>query len=679
MQSPPQVNILLIDDHPENLIALEAILEGLGQNLVKADSGTAGLRCLLHQDFAVILLDVQMPGMDGFETASLIRQRERSRNTPIIFLTAFGDNDSMLMKSYTLGAVDYLLKPLDATILKSKVSVFVELFKKTVEVEQQAAELAMMNSELKQSEERFRALSACSPIAIFLTDLDGRFTYINPNCERFYHFQIDESWEESWAKCIHPEDRDRVLRDWSNSFVCGRTYSEEFRIFQHQDSLRWVHVRTSVMYSEHRQLGYVGTIEDITDRKEAEVVREEMIKEQAARQEAEAANRMKDEFLAIVSHELRTPLTSILGWSKQLLTRKFDPTTTNRALETIERNAQSQAQLIEDILDVSKIIRGKLHLRIETINLITLLEKLIETVRPQADAKAIQLEIICDRTVQIVYGDGERLRQVIRNLLSNAIKFTPNAGRVEVRLSLGLGTEKVRGLKDSPTSFASLLPYAQITVTDTGIGINPEFVPYVFDRFRQADSSSTRSYGGLGLGLTIARYLVELHGGKIFAHSEGINQGAIFTVNLPLPTTNLESEPTTEDNAQEIPTLNNIRILVVEDNTDSREFIKIVLEDSQATVTAVSSVSEAMECLEKDNFHVIISDIGMPEEDGFELINKVRKLELHRKGKIPAIALTAYTRMEDKTEVLKAGFQMHLAKPIEPNELVRVVAKVLNL
>ena len=705
MQSAPKVNILLVDDHPENLIALEAILEGLDQNLVKAYSGAEALRCLLHQDFAVILLDVQMPEMDGFETATLIRQRERSRNTPIIFLTAFGINDTMLFKGYTLGAVDYLSKPIDSVILKSKVIVFVELFKKTLEVKRQAAELASINSELRQSEEKFRALSACSPIAIFLTDIQGKFTYTNPNCQAFYNFQLDETWEEGWAKCIYTEDRDRVLADWSRSIRCGQTYSDEFRICHPNNALCWVHVRTSVMYSDKRELiGYVGTIEDITERKQAEIVREQMIREQAARAQAEAANRMKDEFLAIVSHELRTPLTSILGWSKQLLTRKFDATTINRALTTIERNAQSQAQLIEDILDVSKIIRGKLQLQLKTVNLVTLIETLLETVRPQAEAKAIQLESIFDPQVQIVCGDGQRLRQVIGNLLSNAIKFTSKAGRVEIKLSMkiddgqsAIGNGKQGGQKGqeaqafsslssrTPPHHASPTPctYAQITVTDTGIGINPEFIPYVFDRFRQADSSSTRSYGGLGLGLTIARHLVELHNGKIYAHSEGEGKGATFTVDLPLPKANqlmVESPIENNANAQEnLPCLDNVRVLVVEDNIDSRDFLKMALEESKAKVTAVGSVSEAIECLKRDHFDVLMSDIGMPGEDGYQLISQVRDLEQKNGRTIPAIALTAYTRIEDKMQALEAGFQKHLGKPIEPNELVKIVAELVNL
>jgi signal transduction histidine kinase len=330
-----------------------------------------------------------------------------------------------------------------------------------------------------------------------------------------------------------------------------QTYIDEFRIYAPDGGLRWVQVATSTMLSPQRQLlGHVGTIEDITERKLAEVVREQMIREQAARAEAEAANRMKDEFLAIVSHELRTPLNSILGWSQLLLTRKFDQSSTLRALETIARNARSQAQLIEDLLDISKIIRGKLRLCMQPVNAIELIKIVLETVRPQAEAKAIQLETLLDENAQMVCGDPERLQQIVWNLLSNAIKFTPNEGKVEIRLSVEGSMPEVSERLDSTLS-ESLLPgdsssssldplasnpgpFACIQVIDNGIGIAPDFLPYVFDRFRQADSSSTRSYGGLGLGLTIVSHLVELHGGKIDACSEGEGKGATFTVKIPL-------------------------------------------------------------------------------------------------------------------------------------------------
>ncbi|HAX76547.1 MAG TPA: hybrid sensor histidine kinase/response regulator, partial [Cyanobacteria bacterium UBA11372] len=443
MNSDIKANILLVDDRPENLIALEAILNKLGQNLVKAHSGEEALRCLLQQDFAVILLDVQMPGIDGFETATLIRQRERSRHTPIIFLTAFSTGNTFVSKGYELGAVDYMLKPFDPTILTSKVAVFVDLFKKTMEVKRQAAQLAAMNAELRQSEERFRLVSVCSPLGIFLTDIEGRCTYSNPSCEAICGFKIEEQDGEGWAKFIYSEESDRVLNAWKSCTRQGKEYSDEFRIKRSDGTLRWVRVRTSPMLSEKKQLiGHVGTIEDISDRKQAEANREQLIREQAARQQAEEANRMKDEFLAIVSHELRTPLNSILGWSQLLQEKNFNEQTTTKALQTIERNARAQAQLIEDILDVSKIVQGKLRISIDRVYLIQLIELVIESLRPQAEAKAIQIETELDPDAQIVTGDPERIRQIIWNLLSNAIKFTDFEGKVQIKLSLADGVPR---------------------------------------------------------------------------------------------------------------------------------------------------------------------------------------------------------------------------------------------
>ena len=686
---PPtsKVNILLVDDHPENLVALEAILDSLGQNLVKASSGEETLRRLLLQDFAVILLDVQMPGMDGFETASLIRQRERSRNTPIIFLTAFSNNDNFVFKGYALGAVDYLLKPLDPVILSSKVSVFVDLFKKTTEVQRQAAELAAINAELRQSEERFRCLSASAPLGIFLIDTAGQCTYTNPNCQTICGLKSDESLQASWARCIHAEDRDRILGNLSANTRFGQSYADEFRIYTPDGGMRWVDVQISPMLSDQRQLlGHVGTVEDVTERKLAESVREQMIREQTARAEAEAANQMKDEFLAIVSHELRTPLNSILGWSQQLLTRKFDSSNTTRALETIHRNAQSQAQLIEDILDVSRIVQGKLKLTIQRVNLVELIKTILETVHPQADAKGIQLETSLDEARQyIVSGDMERLRQIIWNLVCNAIKFTPESGRVELRLSILKNEESSIANRQEilPINYFQLsTPHIQLQVIDTGIGIPTNFIPYLFDRFRQADSSSTRSYGGLGLGLTIARHLVELHNGSIYAHSEGQGKGATFIVNLPQFQGASSEEPRTskdKENFVSEPMLNGTQVLLVEDNKDSRDFIKIVLEDFGALVTDVASAKEAINCLQKSSFHVLVSDIGMPETNGYELIRYVRRLDEHLGGKIPAIALTAYARQEDRMQALDAGFQIHIAKPVESAELIASVAQLVGL
>ncbi|MBD2680092.1 MULTISPECIES: response regulator [Nostoc] len=718
MQMEPKVNILLVDDKLENLLALEAILEKLGENLVRATSGEEALRCLLHQDFAVILLDVQMPGMDGFETATLIRNRGRSRHTPIIFLTAFSTSDQMLFKGYALGAVDYLLKPLDPNILTSKVTVFAELFKKTEAVKLQAAQLVAVNAELRQSEERFRSLSTCSPVGIFEIDTEGRCRYTNPRYQTICGVKAAQSVEKSWLESVHPEDRERAVNSWAAYINEGRDYSEEFRFQTVHSSVRWVQVRSSPMLSGQGELlGYVGTLEDITERKQAEEVRAQVIREQTARQEAEAANRMKDEFLAVLSHELRTPLTSMLGWSKILRSKKLDDKATARALEAIERNATSQMQLIEDILDVSRIIRGQLRLNICAVNLISVMEAALEAVRPLAEAKAIQLNTVLDTSVGSVYGDPARLQQVVWNLLTNAIKFTPKGGRVEVRLSTYFGYS----INDSPdlaSNQASLaleskdknsnsntdetsnpksknvrvseaeaqnpkFQYAQIQVIDTGIGISPEFLPKVFERFRQADSTTTRSHNGLGLGLAIVRHLVELHKGTICAESPGTEQGATFTVRLPLLQDNRANKGTKE--AGEISSLGastplaGLKVLVVDDETDTRNFLSFMFEDYGAVATAVSSVDEALAVLEQTKPDILISDIGMSEQDGYTLIRKLRSLEPEKGGRIPAIALTAYTRDEDRLQALAAGFQQHLPKPIDPTKLIGVVVNVLKL
>ncbi len=555
MSFEPKVNVLLVDDHPENLLALEAILESLGQNLVRATSGAEALRHLLNQDFAVILLDVQMPEMDGFETAGLIRQRERSRHTPIIFITAFNTSESMVFKGYSLGAVDYLFKPIEPEILKSKVSAFIDLFQKTAEVKRQALQLAAMNAELRKREEMFRSLCACSPVGIFLTDKQGRCTYVNPRYQTIFGLTPQDNISEAWTQRIHHEDQQRVIANWYGAATEGREYKGEFRILTPEKTERWICLSSSPMLSEEGHvIGFVGTAEDITERKKAEEEHIKLIREQTARQEAETANRLKDEFLATLSHELRTPLTSILGWARLLRQKKLDEKAIWRAIETIERNATLQAQLIEDILDVSRIMRGKLTLNLCPVNLETIISNVANGARLEAEAKNIQLECsiepaptqtkscsadsensslisrqgIIPASFQlspfVVSGDSTRLQQVVWNLLNNAIKFTPEGGKIQVQLSLETQQEE----NQLPIS------YAKITISDTGIGISPEFLPHVFDRFRQADGSITRNHGGLGLGLAIVRYLVEMHGGSVSADSPGVGQGATFTVRLPL-------------------------------------------------------------------------------------------------------------------------------------------------
>ncbi|HEX7997302.1 MAG TPA: CHASE domain-containing protein [Pyrinomonadaceae bacterium] len=390
-------------------------------------------------------------------------------------------------------------------------------------------------------------------------------------------------------------------------------------------------------------------------------------RENKARTLAEESNRMKDEFLATVSHELRTPLTAIFGWSRLLSSGTLDAEASTRAVETIERNARAQAQIIDDILDVSRIITGKLHFDVEAFELTNVVEAAINAVRPAADAKHIRLETVFENHPFLISGDQNRLQQVVWNLLSNAVKFTPAGGRVEV------------GLTQSGS-------HVEITVTDTGQGISPEFLPYVFDRFRQADASTTRQHGGLGLGLAIVRHLVELHGGTVSAESPGEGLGASFRVRLPLLGVRPEITTTASSTERAQATINQtantpqqlagLRVLVVEDEPDTRSMLKMVLESCAAHVRAVASAHDALKTLEDWQPDVLLSDIGMPEMDGYELIKRVKEMEAARGRQLPAVALTAYAREEDRERLISAGYQMYLAKPVEPSELVRAIAQL---
>jgi PAS domain S-box-containing protein len=431
--------------------------------------------------------------------------------------------------------------------------------------------------------------------------------------------------------------------------------------------------------------------------------------EQTAREAAENANRIKDEFLAVLSHELRSPLNPILGWSKLLQTRKLDEKTIPQALKTIERNAQLQAQLIEDLLDISRILQGKLSLNILQVDLASVIYAAMETVRLSAEAKSIQMHVSLEPNLGQVLGDSSRLQQVVWNLLSNAVKFTPEGGQVEIRLeavggwgdgeqgsrgaeeqgSRGDGEQGSRGAEEQgsnnlsplplcPSAPPPLVPHAQITVTDTGKGIDPNFLPYVFEYFRQENSSTTRKFGGLGLGLAIVRHLVELHGGTVQVQSEGENRGATFTVRLPLIQQPLESKQDISD-SESSSNLNDLKILVVDDDADTREFIVFLLEEYGASVKSVASADEALIALKQSLPDVLLSDIGMPEVDGCMFIRELRTLPPEQGGQIPAIALTAYAGEANAKQVLAAGFHKHIAKPVEPAELIEAIASLYHV
>ncbi|HET9227231.1 MAG TPA: response regulator [Thermoanaerobaculia bacterium] len=428
------------------------------------------------------------------------------------------------------------------------------------------------------------------------------------------------------------------------------------------------------MYGEQEELVRLRTAElsraneelkrEIRVRQWAEEERAKLLlREQDLRKQAEEANRIKDEFLATLSHELRTPLNAILGWAQVLRSGKVDEETTARALEAVERNARAQAQLISDLLDVSRIITGKLRLELKPVELPRIIEAALDSVRPAADARQIPIRVTIHSGVGPLVGDPDRLQQVVWNLVSNAIKFTPQGGSVEVRLAQRDGQ-------------------AEIAVQDTGAGIRPDFLPYAFDRFRQAESSTTRQHGGLGLGLSIVRHLVELHGGTVAVESEGEGKGATFTVRLPIRL-GVDSGTMTERrqrSAEEIPALvssrllEGLHVLVLDDEPDARDLLVTAIEQCGARATAVANVPDALAAVDREVPDVLVSDIGVPGEDGYSLIRKLRARGPDRGGKVPAAALTAYARSEDRIRALSAGFQTHLAKPIDSGELVATIA-----
>ncbi|MDZ8134321.1 MAG: PAS domain-containing protein [Nostoc sp. DedQUE04] len=509
---------------------------------------------------------------------------------------------------------------------------------------------------LQESEARLKLAYKATQSGLWDWDIIRNRAHVSEEYINLYGLDpsTKEITYELWLSRLHPDDRTSADEAVTHTIHQQQEhYEDDFRII-HPDGIRWLAARGQVFYDvAGNAVRMVGNVRDITARKQAEIERDRLFQlEQAARAEAERANRIKDEFLAILSHELRSPLNPILGWTKLLQTRKFSETKTAEALATIERNAKLQTQLIDDLLDVAKILRGKLSIDAAPVNLAFVIESALDTVNTAALSKSIVLHSVLPNIGQ-VSGDSNRLQQIVWNLLSNAIKFTPKGGRVETRL------ERVDDR-------------VQIIVSDTGKGINPDFLPYIFESFRQEDVSITRKYGGLGLGLAIVRQLVEAHGGTITADSPGVGLGATFTVQLPL--LNVEPEiKQTDELPQPALGLTGIKILTVDDDADARELITVLLAEYGAQVLTVASATEVLANLESFQPDVLVSDIGMPEVDGYSLIQQIRALTPEKGGKIPAIALTAYARVEDYQLVIGSGYQLHVTKPLDPEELVQAV------
>ncbi|MBW4459107.1 MAG: PAS domain S-box protein [Nodosilinea sp. WJT8-NPBG4] len=514
---------------------------------------------------------------------------------------------------------------------------------------------------LIQSEARYRYLVESIPQLVWTANAEGVLLDANQRWCDFTGLIPEQVKTTGWEAVVHPEDLPLLRQNWAIAQQQGSNYQAEGRMRRADGVYRW-HLHQAVPLKTKRGLilKWFGTATDIENQKQLEQQRSQLLQqEQAARAAAEAASRTKDEFLAVVSHELRSPLNPILGWATLLKNGTLNETKTKQALSVIERNAKLQAELIDDLLDVSRMLRGKLQISATPVNLATTVRAAIETVRLAADAKSIHIEAHLETDVGLVSGDATRLQQVVWHLLSNAVKFTPAAGRIDVSL--------VRADANQ----------AQITVKDTGKGIVPEFLPLIFDYFRQADSATTRQFGGLGLGLAIVRHLVELHGGTIQAASPGENMGATFTVRLPT----LAHQPQTQPDLpfqQPSLSLSGTQILVVDDDVDTRTFITFLLEQAGACVVAAASAQEGLTSLRQAQPQVLVSDIGMPDMDGYMLMQQIRALPADQGGQVPAIALTAYVRETDQEQSLAAGFQRHISKPVEPAILLRAIAELLQ-
>lgn len=541
-----------------------------------------------------------------------------------------------------------------------------EITKSNEQLAQEITERQRILEVLRQSEERYRYLAEAIPQLVWTTDANGECNYFNQNWCDYTGLTLEQSLGSGWLAALHPDDIQHAYEVWLNAVTSGTLYENEYRFKRAVDNAyRWQLARGFPLKDEQgRVVQWFGTCTDIHEQKQIQQERARLLElEQTARAKAETANRIKDEFIAVLSHELRTPLNAILGWSKLLQQHSFDQAQISQALATIERNAKLQVQLVEDLLDISRIAQGKLTLNITHVNLESTITAALETMHLAAASKSIKTNIVFAPDVGQVMGDSTRLQQVVWNLLSNAVKFTPGGGKVEVRLE-------------------RLGDYAQIIVSDTGKGISADFLPYAFDYFRQADSSSTRKFGGLGLGLAIVRNIVEMHGGTITATSPGEGQGATFTVRLPLiqelaTGTKEAQNQITFPNTDASPLLG-VRVLVVDDDTDSRDFVTFVLEQEGADVIGVTSALAALQALGSAKPDILVSDIGMPEMDGYTLMHQVRTWTPEQGGQIPAIALTAFATKHEQQQAIAAGFQMHLSKPLNPETLVQSIVKLME-
>ena len=641
--------------------------------LAKAD-----LRCVVCENLnhlvkelnvgagAVLLTEEAITGEGINELLTTVDKQPSWSDLPVVMMMRQGEQSAVATDVLrSLRNVTLLERPAPTRSVVSAVQAAVRGRERQYQMRDQFESIRKGEMRSRELQEQLEIAVDASELGTFHCDIPLDKIVWNARCKA--HFWLPQDAEidfHLFYSILHPDDRERTREAIAACIYGGKVYDIEYRTVSPQGELRWLRATGRTYYKEEKPVRFDGTTQDITDRKRVDEERKQLFEiERTARVEAERTSRMKDEFLATLSHELRTPLNAILGWTQLLKRDQQDPEMLSEAIGVIERNARAQTQLIEDLLDMSRIISGNVRLDVQWVDLSEIINAAIENVMPTAETKGVGLEKVIDRRLGSISGDPARLQQVLWNLLTNAIKFTPKGGKVRV--------------------FAEVMhSHVEISIEDTGEGISLDFLSHLFERFSQADGSAKRKHRGLGLGLSIVKNLVEMHGGTVRANSRGKGQGATFIVHLPLQAPKSsqgeENPPDTRmllsalSVESERPTLQGIKVLVVEDEADAREFLTRFLVECHALPLVAASAAEAQGLLLTFKPDVIVSDIGMPQTDGYEFIRDVRKRGLT----IPAVALSAYARAEDRIRSAQTGYQTHLAKPVEPAELLAVIASL---
>jgi len=668
----PPVSILLVDDDQNNLLALESILDFSDYRLVKAQTADAALLALMQEEYAAIVLDVQMPDLSGIELARLIKQRKRTQHVPIIFLTAHYKESEHAVLGYDVGAVDYLTKPVHPAVLRSKVSVFVDLFRKTRALAKLNSTMEAEISVRKIAEERFRIVVEAAPSAMIVYNQDGRITLVNSEAERLFEQKREKLLEMDIGDLITPLPEPSGKNGAEDGAAADRP-AREIVVKRSDGSGAPAELSiTPIQSTEGQRL--LASIVDVTERKRAEEAlrtanaqleaknaalqqqaeeRHRRIRAEAAQAEAEAANEAKDRFLAMLSHELRTPLSPVLHTATLLNEMKGVPPEIRQMLQVIRRNVQLEARLIDDLLDLARIRNGKLQLQLEPTDAHDLLRRALEICQPDIEARGLSVETRFRAEKSVLEADPARLQQIFWNLISNSVKFTPEGGTVTLKT------------EDDLPGQALLME-----ISDTGVGIEPQKTNRIFDAFEQVTQEGR---SGLGLGLAICRALADFHGGQITAHSDGLGRGATFSVTLPVKNVSLPPVQPTSAGLSRILTVP-LRLLVVEDHRDTAAALVRLLVRRGYEVRSAETVASALEIAHDFDFDVLITDIGLPDGTGHELF---QKLKAQPRGKaLRGLALSGFGMDEDIARSRAAGFTEHLTKPVDFARLQRHLIQI---